>query len=73
MKAVTAAAGVEPVLFSTQGAIAVITINRPDVRKDVTNLTGAGKSFCAGMNLKAYLRGELLCRKTAPSLARLLG
>lgn len=71
-----------PVLFSTQGAIAVITINRPDARNAVNLavaqgiaaaldeldgrpdlsvgiLTGAGKSFCAGMDLKAYLRGEL--------------
>ncbi len=83
MNAVTEQADAgEPVIFSTQGAIAIITINRPDARNAVNLavargiaaaldeldrradlsvgiLTGAGKSFCAGMDLKAYLRGEL--------------
>jgi enoyl-CoA hydratase len=66
-----------------QGEIAVITINRPEVRNAVDRetslaiaaaikrvdsdptlraavLTGAGGNFCAGMDLKAFLRGEVI-------------
>ncbi|QVQ50682.1 crotonase/enoyl-CoA hydratase family protein [Spiractinospora alimapuensis] len=70
-----------PVIYETDGGIAVITINRPkaknaldaataqaiaealddlDARPElrVGILTGAGGTFCAGMDLKAFLRGE---------------
>jgi enoyl-CoA hydratase len=69
--------------LSVQGEVAVITINRPEVRNAVdreTSLavaaaiqriesdatlrvavfTGAGGNFCAGMDLKAFLRGEVI-------------
>ncbi|MDB5685999.1 MAG: caiD 2 [Rhizorhabdus sp.] len=80
--AVSPLPGTEPVLWSIEGAIAVITINRAEARNAVNLavaqgvaaaldeldarddlsvgiITGAGQSFCAGMDLKAYLRGEL--------------
>lgn len=64
-----------------EGAVAIITINRPEARNAINNavargmeaalmqletddrlkvgiITGAGSTFCAGMDLKAYLRGE---------------
>ena len=70
-----------PVLFETDGALAVITLNRPaqrncvdagmadglraalerfeaDPRLRVAILTGAGKVFCAGMDLAAFLDGQ---------------
>jgi enoyl-CoA hydratase len=72
----------DEVLVEVDGAIAVITINRPearnavngavaagvaaaiddlDSRKDVRVLilTGAGGTFCAGMDLKAFLAGDV--------------
>jgi enoyl-CoA hydratase len=72
----------QPVLFSTEGSVAIITINRPNARNAVDLavaqgvaaaldqldarpdlfvgiLTGAGGNFCAGMDLKAFLRGEI--------------
>jgi enoyl-CoA hydratase len=72
-----------PVEFNIQGEVAVITINRPEVRNAVDRetslavadairridsdpalrvavLTGAGGNFCAGMDLKAFLRGEVI-------------
>jgi enoyl-CoA hydratase len=69
--------------FDVQGEVAVITINRPEVRNAVDRetslaiadaikrincepalrvavMTGAGGNFCAGMDLKAFLRGEVI-------------
>lgn len=69
------------VLSSREGALLVITINRPAVRNAIDRatseaiacamdqldadpvlrvgiLTGSGGQFCAGMDLKAFLRGE---------------
>lgn len=69
--------------FDAQGEVAVITINRPQVRNAIDRetslaiaaaikrieceptlrvavITGAGGSFCAGMDLKAFLRGEVM-------------
>lgn len=69
------------VTFETDGAVAVITLNRPDQRNAVSValmkefravvdrfeadadlrvaiLTGAGKIFCAGMDLGAFADGE---------------
>lgn len=71
----------DSVLTESADGIAVITINRPEVRNAVdisvaegiaaavdefdsrpdltiAILTGAGGTFCAGMNLKAFARGE---------------
>ncbi|WP_018501843.1 crotonase/enoyl-CoA hydratase family protein [Parafrankia discariae] len=71
----------DSVLVERQGAVLVITINRPEARNAldaeaargiaaaadeldgdpelrVGVLTGAGGSFCAGMDLKAFLHGE---------------
>ncbi|WP_033295605.1 crotonase/enoyl-CoA hydratase family protein [Amycolatopsis jejuensis] len=71
----------EPVLVERQGAIQVVTLNRPQARNAIDAavtralaaaldeldgddslvlgvLTGAGGTFCAGMDLKAFLRGE---------------
>ncbi|MBA9003114.1 MULTISPECIES: crotonase/enoyl-CoA hydratase family protein [Thermomonospora] len=71
----------DAVLTETDGAVLVITINRPeaknavnaavaqgiaaaieelDGRKDlsVAVLTGAGGTFCSGMDLKGFLKGE---------------
>lgn len=71
-----------PVLLELEGAVAVVTLNRPDVRNAIDGrtaaaleraiddveaddrvraivLTGAGGTFCAGMDLKAAARGEL--------------
>ncbi|RAY11486.1 enoyl-CoA hydratase [Actinomadura craniellae] len=71
----------DEVLVEVDGAVAVITINRPkaknavngavaegiakaldefDERKDVSVIviTGAGGTFCAGMDLKGFLTGE---------------
>ena len=72
----------DKVLLRRQGAVLVITINRPQVRNAidletserigaaltdldaddtlrVAVITGAGPMFCAGMDLKAFLRGEI--------------
>jgi enoyl-CoA hydratase len=72
----------EKVLIRRDGAVLVITINRPQVRNAidletsdkvgaaladldrdddlrVAVITGAGPMFCAGMDLKAFLRGEI--------------
>jgi enoyl-CoA hydratase len=72
----------DEVLTERDGAILVITLNRPKARNAVNSalarglaaavdtldadpelsvgvLTGAGGSFCSGMDLKAFLRGEL--------------
>ena len=69
------------ILIRRDGAVLVITINRPQVRNAIDRatsealaaafdqldvdpelraavLTGAGEHFCAGMDLKAFLRGE---------------
>lgn len=69
------------VLVEVEGALMVITINRPEVKNAVDRdvsygvcaavdeldaredlrvgiLTGAGGTFCSGMDLKAFLRGE---------------
>ncbi|MGW0824502.1 crotonase/enoyl-CoA hydratase family protein [Streptomyces sp. NPDC002845] len=69
------------VLTDFSDGVAVVTINRPEVRNAIDSevagllaramdevdaradivvgvLTGAGGTFCAGMDLKAYLRGE---------------
>ena len=71
----------DAVLTETEGAVLVITINRPEAknavnaavaegiaaaidefegRKDlsVAVLTGAGGTFCSGMDLKGFLKGE---------------
>lgn len=70
-----------PILFETDGPIAIITLNRPIQRNAVNTaltdqlrravqrfeedaslrvaiLTGAGRMFCAGMDLAAYLDDE---------------
>ena len=70
------------VLVEQEGAMVIITINRPDQRNAVNRavsygvcaavdeldarddlrvgiLTGAGGTFCSGMDLKAFLRGEV--------------
>jgi enoyl-CoA hydratase len=72
----------DEVLYTAEGGVAVITINRPkaknavnaavaaqiaealddvDARKDVNAaiITGAGGTFCAGMDLKAFMKGEV--------------
>lgn len=69
------------VLVHREGAVLVVTINRPQARNAIDRatseaiaramdeldsdpgltlgiLTGAGEHFCAGMDLKAFLRGE---------------
>jgi enoyl-CoA hydratase len=71
----------DPVLVDTADGIAVLTLNRPEVRNAanaalahalaaavdaierrddirVMVLTGAGGTFCSGMDLKAFLAGE---------------
>jgi enoyl-CoA hydratase len=71
----------DPVLVDTADGIAVVTLNRPEVRNAanaalahalaaavdalearddirVMVLTGAGGTFCSGMDLKAFLAGE---------------
>lgn len=71
-----------PVLLDRQGAVLVITLNRPRARNAVNGamaralaaavdeldgddglavgvLTGAGGSFCSGMDLKGFLTGDL--------------
>jgi enoyl-CoA hydratase len=75
------AANRDEVLVTVEGAVMVISINRPEARNAITSavsrdvadaldeldarhdlavgvLTGAGGTFCAGMDLKAFLRGE---------------
>lgn len=75
------ATGQSQVLVEQQGAVLVITLNRPEVRNAIDRSTaealaaamerlddskelsvgviaGAGKSFCTGMDLKAFLAGE---------------
>lgn len=72
-----------PIEFKIENAVAVITLNRPEVRNAVDRetalaveaavkqvnadpeircaiITGAGGNFCAGMDLKAFLRGEVV-------------
>ena len=72
-----------PVEFTSEDGIAVITLNRPEVRNAIDRetslaveaavkrvnddaqircavITGAGGNFCAGMDLKAFLRGEVV-------------
>ena len=72
----------DEVLTERDGAILVITLNRPQARNAVNGalaagvaaavveldddpalsvgvLTGAGGTFCSGMDLKAFLRGEI--------------
>ncbi|MFF8766627.1 crotonase/enoyl-CoA hydratase family protein [Nocardiopsis dassonvillei] len=72
----------DEVLYTAEDGVAVITINRPqvrnavnaavaarvaealddlDARKDLSVgiITGAGGTFCAGMDLKAFMRGEV--------------
>ncbi len=71
----------EAVLVAREGAVLIVTINRPALRNALDRaaseriaramdeldsdpaltlgiLTGAGGHFCAGMDLKAFLRGE---------------
>ena len=71
----------EEIVVNREGAVLVITINRPAARNALNRsasegiaramdeldadptltlgiLTGAGNHFCAGMDLKAFLRGE---------------
>jgi enoyl-CoA hydratase len=71
------------VTFEVHGGVAVITINRPQVRNAINRevalaveaavvrvnaepdircavITGAGSNFSAGMDLKAFLRGEVV-------------
>ena len=75
------AATAREVLVHREGAVLVVTINRPQARNAIDRatseaiaramdeldgdpgltlgiLTGAGEHFCAGMDLKAFLRGE---------------
>src|ERR1022692_2243551 len=72
----------DAVLVTVDDGIAVVTINRPEVRNAVNGdvarglagaveeldatkdvrvliLTGAGGTFCAGMDLKGFLAGDL--------------
>lgn len=74
-------ADTDSVLVQREGAVLVVTINRPQARNSIDRatseaiaraideldadpaltlgiLTGAGGHFCAGMDLKAFLRGE---------------
>ena len=78
----------DEVLTERDGAILVITLNRPKARNAVNSalarglaaavdtldadpelavgvLTGAGGSFCSGMDLKAFLQGEVPGRRRA--------
>jgi enoyl-CoA hydratase len=71
----------EPVLVERQGAVLVVTINRPEAKNSINTaaaeaigaamdalddddslfvgvITGAGGTFSAGMDLKAFLAGE---------------
>jgi enoyl-CoA hydratase len=71
-----------PVLVDRDGAIQIITLNRPEARNAVNQglargvaaaldeldddaalsvgvLTGAGRGFCAGMDLKAFVQGDV--------------
>ncbi|MEP1352418.1 MAG: enoyl-CoA hydratase-related protein [Tateyamaria sp.] len=71
----------ETVLFARNGAVAIITLNRPEQRNAVNGtlaeelrkavirfesdaslrvaiLTGHGRTFCAGMDLAAFLEGQ---------------
>jgi enoyl-CoA hydratase len=56
----------EPVTVERRGHVQVITINRPEARNALDGddelrvgvLTGAGGTFCAGMDLKAWMRGD---------------
>lgn len=79
---VTTEAMTAPVLWEERGAVAIMTLNRADVKNaadramaealaealteldnrddlSVGVITGAGGTFCTGMDLKAFMRGEL--------------